>query len=464
MASETERRFLIESDDWRELADKGIAYEQGYLSIDPDRNVRVRLGDSQAKLTIKGEAKGNTRPEFEYTIPLEDGEKLEKLCLRPILEKTRYTLKQNGLTWEIDEYAGENKGLVVAEVETEEPIHEIPSWVGPEISGDDRYRNINLVEHPFGGWNDAPQKPETRYFLMAEEDLADGLRRILREQLNAAIDELSHTRSSLDTAVHEARKCIKRSRSLLRLIRPAIGDTYSEENQRLQSVGRDLSELRDAQALIETLAELKEHHPHDKDGGKGTVASEFKGASDRLSERKDKIARALQASGKIQDAVGQLHATLSNVAELSLKRVNFSVVRGSLKKTVKRGSKAFSKAYSNPTPEHFHESRKRAKDLRYQLGLLTEMWPDVLKGYADSAEKLEAYLGDDHNLAVLDEVLHNGARSRKKFRAIQKLTHKRQAKIRDKAEQLGKRVYSEPAKVWTRRLETSWKAWHAEKH
>lgn len=461
MASQTERRFLLESDEWRQLADKGIAYEQGYLSIDPERNVRVRIGDSQAKLTIKGEAQGNTRPEFEYPIPLGDGEQLEKLCLKPILEKTRYTLQQNGLTWEIDEYAGENKGLVVAEVETEEPIDEIPPWIGTEISGDDRYRNINLVEHPFGSWHEKPQKPETKYFLTSDENLTDGVRRILTEQLNAAIDELSHTQGSLDTAVHEARKSIKRSRSLLRLIRPAIGDAYSRENQRLQSVGRDLSELRDAQALIETLADLKEHNPHDSHAEDAT--DEFKAASDSLSERKEKIATALEANGKIQEAVARLRETLTNVAELSLKRVDFPIVTDSVKTTVKRGSKAFSKAYSKPKPENFHEFRKRVKDLRYQISLLTEIWPDVLEGYADAAEKLEQHLGDDHNLAVLDEVLGDGGNGDRKSPAIHKLARKRQAKIRDKAEQLGKRIYSEPAKVWALRLESSWKAWNAEK-
>src|SRR5215217_7340189 len=132
MGQETERRFLIRSQAWRQLADGGVDYRQGYLSTDAKRNVRIRLGDKEARITIKGEANGNTRPEFEYPIPLQDAEDLENLCVKLILEKTRYTLKHDGLTWEIDEYKGENTGLIVAEVETgsEEPIRDIPPWVG----------------------------------------------------------------------------------------------------------------------------------------------------------------------------------------------------------------------------------------------------------------------------------------------------------------------------------------------
>ena len=135
MAKETERRFLVRSDEWRRLADGGVHYLQGYLTTDPKRNVRVRIGDDAASLTIKGEADGFTRPEFEYSVPLSDAEDIKKLCLKPILEKTRYAIQCDGLTWEVDEYDGENKGLVVAEVETQSDasIEHVPAWVGEDI-------------------------------------------------------------------------------------------------------------------------------------------------------------------------------------------------------------------------------------------------------------------------------------------------------------------------------------------
>ena len=140
MGKETERRFLVQSQEWRELAGAGVHYRQGYLSTDVKRNVRIRVGDTDARITIKGEAKGFTRPEFEYPIPLCDAEDLEQLCLK-ILEKTRYTLKQDGLTWEIDEYRGEDEGLMVAEVETES---EAPS-AKPHPGSDLRFRAMTAI-------------------------------------------------------------------------------------------------------------------------------------------------------------------------------------------------------------------------------------------------------------------------------------------------------------------------------
>jgi len=166
MAKETERRFLVKSDEWRSSANGGVHYLQGYLTTDPERNVRIRIGDDAASLTIKGAADGFTRPEFEYSVPLNDAEDIKKLCLEPILEKTRYTIQCNGLTWEVDEYDGENKGLVLAEVEThsDAAVKHVPTWVGEDISSDERYQNINLVEHPFSRWSDK-EKPQTTFSL-----------------------------------------------------------------------------------------------------------------------------------------------------------------------------------------------------------------------------------------------------------------------------------------------------------
>ncbi len=264
MGKETEQRFLVRSEEWRKHAGPGIPLRQGYLSTDAKRNVRIRLNQKEASLTVKGKAKGLSRPEFEYPIPLRDGEKLEHLCLKPVLEKTRYILKQGDLTWEIDEYAGQNRGLIIAEIETGTPLRKTPRWIGPEITADERYHNYNLVEHPFTTWEQDPQKPAVAYSLKSGENLPDGIRRVLKEQLNAAIDELSNPKEPLDRAVHEARKCVKRTRSALRLIRPAITDRFGQENYRLQQVGRQLSALRDAQALIETLADLEQKEARDR--------------------------------------------------------------------------------------------------------------------------------------------------------------------------------------------------------
>jgi adenylate cyclase len=458
MNKETEHRFLIRSDSWRRLAGPGAELRQGYLTTDSKRNVRVRIAGAEAQITIKGKAKGLTRPEFEYPIPPSDGEKIERLCLKPILEKVRYKLKLGNLTWEIDEYAGENRGLVIAEVETEGPVGKLPSWVGPEISTDERYRNYNLVEHPFILWGQDGPKPDTNYSLASGEKLADGLRRILKEQITAAASELSIGNELVDSAIHEARKCMKRARSALRLIRPAIAGPFAEENRRLQQIGRKLSKFRDAQALLESLAELEQKEAKNIRTNAG-AKQEFKKAFDSLNKRKKKLSEAPNARAEIRSAVRTLQESLKSFDVLSLDGIDFSVPTDSLKTTLKRGRKAYLQAYSQPVAANFHEFRKRVKDLRYQLAVLAELWPEVLSGYSKSAKDLEQYLGEDHNLAVLIDVLNGNGRKHDSFKIIPGLIEKKQGKLRDRAKLLAGRLYAEPLKAWGARLNTSWQVW-----
>lgn len=155
MPTEIERKFLVKSDAWRTLA-TGKLYRQGYLSTKKGCTVRVRLVGNQGYLTIKGSTQGISRAEYEYPIPAEDAqEMLENLCYRPLIEKTRYKIKLAGLIWEVDEFVGENQGLIVAEVEltNENQIIELPDWIGQEVSDDPRYFNANLTQHPFSKWS-----------------------------------------------------------------------------------------------------------------------------------------------------------------------------------------------------------------------------------------------------------------------------------------------------------------------
>jgi adenylate cyclase len=154
MGTEIERKFLVHD---RSVLDgaEGVAYRQGYLSTDPERTVRIRRAGAHAFVTIKGLMRGTTRAEFEYAIPLEDVNALLDLCLRPVIEKTRYRIDHAGLTWEVDVFEGDNDGLVVAEVELPwaDTAVAIPAWVGAEVTADARYQNANLVRHPFRDWD-----------------------------------------------------------------------------------------------------------------------------------------------------------------------------------------------------------------------------------------------------------------------------------------------------------------------
>lgn len=154
MPQEIERKFLVRNDDWY-VPGTGVPYRQGYLSTVPERTVRVRLAGDKGFLTIKGATRGAARAEYEYEIPAgEAGEMLDKLCERPLIEKTRYLVEHHGMVWEIDKFSGDNAGLVIAEVELEEEGQAVvlPDWVGKEVTGDPRYYNANLIAEPFTSW------------------------------------------------------------------------------------------------------------------------------------------------------------------------------------------------------------------------------------------------------------------------------------------------------------------------
>ncbi|MBD2512228.1 CYTH domain-containing protein [Nostoc muscorum FACHB-395] len=154
MAKEIERKFLVKGDSWRGLVE-GSVYRQGYIATQDKAAVRIRIVGEKSYLTIKGPSIKYSRLEFEYPIPVEDAqEMLEALCERPFIEKIRYKIQSGGLIWEIDEFDGVNKGLILAEVELTDENQEIelPSWIGQEVSDDSRYFNSNLVKHPFSQW------------------------------------------------------------------------------------------------------------------------------------------------------------------------------------------------------------------------------------------------------------------------------------------------------------------------
>ena len=154
MSKEIERKFLVKNLDWKSQA-KGTLYRQGYLNSEKERTVRVRTIDEKSFITVKGITTGVTRMEFEYEIPFADAtQMLDKLVEKPIIEKYRYKLAQDGLVWEIDEFLGDNDGRVVAEVELADAQQALvrPDWLGEEVSSDPRYFNNNLVANPYKNW------------------------------------------------------------------------------------------------------------------------------------------------------------------------------------------------------------------------------------------------------------------------------------------------------------------------
>lgn len=154
MAIEIERKFLVLGRPWHSEA--GVHFSQGYLCRDPARTVRVRRAGERAFLTIKGSSRGASRAEFEYEIPLADAEQLLGLCEGPLVEKVRHEILHAGLTWEVDEFLGDNAGLVLAEIEleSEDQPFERPVWLGREVTSDARYFNSQLSARPYRSWSE----------------------------------------------------------------------------------------------------------------------------------------------------------------------------------------------------------------------------------------------------------------------------------------------------------------------
>lgn len=154
MGTEIERKFLVIKERAEFLSQPGEFYSQGYLNSRKERTVRVRIAGERSWITIKGMNRGYSRPEFEYPIPLDDAEKMLALCEVPIITKFRRMVIHQGRTWQVDEFTGENEGLILAEIELESEDQDfpLPPWLGEEVSHDPRYFNSNLVQYPYSFW------------------------------------------------------------------------------------------------------------------------------------------------------------------------------------------------------------------------------------------------------------------------------------------------------------------------
>lgn len=158
MATEIERKFIVAGEEWRHLAQESRRLRQAYLHADGRSSIRIRIEDQgRAFLTIKSASAGTTRSEFEYAIPVPDAEEMLGLRVAGLVEKTRHIVPAGPITWEIDEFEGDNAGLVLAEVELSHASQqiELPAWAGEEVTFDVRYYNSSLALRPFASWQDA---------------------------------------------------------------------------------------------------------------------------------------------------------------------------------------------------------------------------------------------------------------------------------------------------------------------
>jgi len=156
MATEIERKFLVLNEDWQAHVNAELHIVQGYLATNEFSSTRIRIQNDKANINIKSATLGITRTEFEYTIPVNDARlMLEDLCIKPLIDKTRFAVEHINHNWEIDVFSGDNQGLIVAEIELSAPdeAFEKPSWLGEEVSNDARYYNVCLVKNPYKTWS-----------------------------------------------------------------------------------------------------------------------------------------------------------------------------------------------------------------------------------------------------------------------------------------------------------------------
>lgn len=298
------------------------------------------------------------------------------------------------------------------------------------------------------------------YRLKSGEPVPAGIRRVVLEEIASAAGQLSgEAKASRDERIHEARKSVKKVRSVLRMMRRELGDIYRTENTRMRDVGRTLSQFRDAGAIIETFDALHEKY-------RGEL-----GGRSLASIRRGLMARKRQAEQKadVEQVLGQMAATLlleiKHVQAWPLEVSGFPAIAPGLEETYRRGRKAMVAVRKRPRGENYHEWRKRVKDHWYHVRLLESLWTDVMQAYEKSLKDLETWLGEDHNLVILREkVLAEPAfyGSGEEVGLLAGLIGQYHKELRGNALSLGARVYEEKPRDFTRRMQDLWEAWEAQ--
>jgi len=299
------------------------------------------------------------------------------------------------------------------------------------------------------------------YRLKEQESIPIGIKRIATEQVAKAIDELSNTDNfGVDEAVHQARKRLKKTRAVVRLVRDRLGKkAYQQENARFRNLGRKLAYLRDAKVQIKTLDNLINQYS-------GTVDPET--FTDLRRELRVDYCREYQRildEGVIVSVENKLKDTKNKIDDWKIDSNGWLSLDRSLKRVYKRGYQGLHTAISEPTAENLHDWRKRIKYLRYQLCILRPVWAEMIKAWVDSTHDLSDLLGEEHDLAVLQECVWSQPERFDRDDVLETLTSlcdRRRQELQSAAILLGKRLYVEKPKHFVHRLGNYWQIWQSE--
>jgi CHAD domain-containing protein len=295
------------------------------------------------------------------------------------------------------------------------------------------------------------------YRLKPQEGFSDGINRILLEQLSKALDQLKGNVRNKDEAIHDARVCIKKIRSLMRLVRDSLGqDTFHVEDTAYRDAGRILSKLRDSAAMIEILDKLIEHF------SKQLTARAFSSVRAPLLQSKKVRQQDRKATmTKVAKALGQSRQRLADWPKLDQQQAFAS----GLKRVFKQGRRSFGRAYKQPSIKNFHEWRKQIKHLLYQTRVLRPLWQPVFEALIAELKTLGQQLSEDHDLAILREKVLQQLEEQEdhtEIEALVALIDRRRNELHVTARVLGAKIYAEKSRVFVARIELYWRAWRLE--
>lgn len=296
------------------------------------------------------------------------------------------------------------------------------------------------------------------YTLRARESVRRGIKRVAAQEIDSAIDRLTK-RKDRDEAVHDARKSVKKVRGALRLVRFDFAKQFQVENAAFRDIGRKLSELRDAKALLEVFDDLIQEYKDQL--GRGALGSVRSG----LIARKKQFEAANNVEAIITEVVTDLRLARVRMEAWPLTSNGFAAVAPGLATTFRQGRNAFAAARDNPLPENYHEWRKRVKDHWYHIRLLENLWTPVMQAYEKSLKHIEQHLGDDHNLVVLRQAAIDDPShftNKREMQTLFNLTDVYQGKLRLEAQNIGERIYGQKPRELVAQMQHLWEAWKHE--
>jgi CHAD domain-containing protein len=298
------------------------------------------------------------------------------------------------------------------------------------------------------------------YRLKPCEPVPEGVKRIVREEVDAAARHLSgQGETDRDEAIHEARKNVKKIRGVLRLMRAEFGQAYRLETTFFRDVGQRLAQFRDAGAMIETLDALRRKYRREL--GRGGLAALRR----TLILRKKQAEKRAGIEEVLREIAAELCQSAPRISAWPLSSDGFAAISPGLEATFHRGRKALARARKHPLPENYHEWRKRVKDHWYQIRLLEGVWDGTMPAYERRLKDLETWLGEDHNLVVLQDRVAAEPEFYGEASEIElfgKLIGKDHKELRTEALALGARIYSPKQRHFVRELHHMWDARQAE--